>query len=185
MRVPWGLGGEGSFQPGEGRHLHTPPRLPPRTSGSSGVLQRPHTKAEEAEATAAVNLLQTETGTEEPDQQRWLSTSSCWDRLPAAAGSDRRAQEQRKNLENAFQSRYTALKPWSLRELIRSSATSAQKHPYQACSAGSLGRGGVSHQPSRCSGVSPASAPSHRLPLAKGRGLLLPTAMANACLLTA
>lgn len=43
----------------------------------------------------------------------------------------------------------------------------------------------MSHQPSHCSGVSRASAPSHRLPLAKGRGLLLPTEMANACLLTA
>lgn len=63
---------------------HTP-LPPPHTLGSDGVPQPPQTKAGEAEVTAAMNSLQTETGT-----QGAVSAGM----LPAAAGSDRRAQER-------------------------------------------------------------------------------------------
>lgn len=142
---------------------HTP-LPPPHTLGSDGVPQPPQTKAGEAEATAAMNSLQTETGT-----QGAVPAGV----LPAAAGSDRRAQERCGGGIQKMHLREDRL-PCSRGKSSRHSVYSLppQHKNIHIKHVPLCPRGGEKchiSPPGAPGSLSLAWPPSHRLPLAKGR----------------
>lgn len=167
MRTPRGLGGGSSFWRvrGEGGGKddtsHPPICLSPVCSRS------PPEQWSGSTATAARNFLQTEPGAEVPAEQQQLSRRGCLS--PVAAGGQLTAQKQhRGRIQKMHRSKDTAaLQSCALQELqalVSSSATSAQKRPYQACAAACRGNTEVSHQPSRPPATFPPRLPAQGLP---------------------